>query len=150
MGPFILMAMSWLNAESTASDSFSIIPFTESTNGENVSIGIIQPAHICPHWCLPPRQQLLQVSLSASPNLSSIIFSVWIYHRPWIDTSSCVFGTLPPWHTHSLDPMCPKWIRVYPHTHLGYKSCFLRWMILSRISLWHAITCNYVNAVREY
>ena len=54
MGPFILMAMSWLNAESTASDSFSIIPFTESANGENVSIGIIQPAHICPHWCLPP------------------------------------------------------------------------------------------------
>ena len=78
---------------------------------------------------------VFQASTSESPNLTLRMTSIWISHRPWIDTLPRVCGMLPTGYPPPYDLLHPWLIRGFPRTQLGYKDCMVRWMISSRISL---------------
>ena len=83
---------------------------------------------------------VFQVSTSASPNLTSMITYVWLFHRLWVDTPPRVFGTLHQWHSSSSDLLWPKYFKVSLCTQLGDKSCLSRWMISLHIAFWCTVT----------
>ena len=47
---------------------------------------------------------------------------------------------LPQWNTSISDFLRTKWVMVFLRTQLGSKSCFVRWIILSHILLWRAMS----------
>ena len=137
----IFTSMSWLKVASTTGTSLTRIPSTETTNGEKCFCWL-QQASPCLYFLISPHQanNLSIPSGFQSKNLTSMIDSAFISHRPRIDTPPRVSGKLSLWHTSYSGLLHPMCIRGLPCTQWGEKDCLASWMISSHISLWRVMT----------
>ena len=140
----IFAAMSRLKVVSTTWASLPIILLTERTNRENPLLVTVPPGLVlifCYHLgkigIIP---FFTWVSTSSSLNLTSLIASLWLSHRPVITTSPHVSGIFLLWIIPPFYLMRPFWMRGFPRTQWGEKACLERLMILSRILLWRVTT----------
>ena len=132
MGLSIFAAMGRLKVASMACASLSIISSIERINRLKC---LCWPYQLLPCLSLlifSHRSNILyipsgfQVSTFSSPNMTSMIASVWFSNRPQIDMSPHVLGMLPPWRTSSSYIWITKWIRGSPFTQLVEKACLER------------------------
>ena len=121
MGSSIFSAMSQLKFVSMTRASFTRIPSTERTNGDFYRFS----------WkCLPcfsvftfpcqsrsiPIVSFLWYSQYGSPSMTSIMDSVWLYHKTRMRTSDLVSNPSLPWRSPPSDLLRTWWIRASLNT----------------------------------